>query len=160
MLQLQDLKTGKQFALFNTHLPFRVIEEREKQVQFIIKQMKPFFDQMPVFFTGDLNTLPNRPDMKKIPFYDGNYICQLFEQSGLKDAKELALLGHIGPLSSFSNAGEDLTPFRGTGTPGVFLDHIFASKGIQVLIHAVQTGKVDGQFPSDHFPLFIDFIVD
>jgi endonuclease/exonuclease/phosphatase family metal-dependent hydrolase len=78
----------------------------------------------------------------------------------LRDAKDLYILDHLGPISTFSNAPDDVVAFKGTGTPGVFLDHIYVSKDITVLIHAVQPGKVNGDFPSDHLPVLIDFIID
>lgn len=109
---------------------------------------------------GDLNTFPHRLDLDKLPFYDGDYAHRLFTQGGLKDAASLSLLGHLGPYSTFTNHPGSGFPFRGTGTPGVFLDHIYVSKGLTVLIHAVQGGTVNGLFPSDHMPVIIDCLED
>ena len=69
-------------------------------------------------------------------------------------------MGHLGPIVTFTNSPENGVPFKGTGTPGIFLDHILVSKGLSVLIHAVQPGTVGGYFPSDHMPVLIDFVVD
>nr|MBA2727947.1 endonuclease/exonuclease/phosphatase family protein [Parachlamydiaceae bacterium] len=160
MLKLEDLTTGKCVAVFNAHLAFGKIDKRESQARFIAKCIEPIAAQMPVVLTGDLNTFPNRPDMEKFPFYDGDYIHRILTQGALKDSKEMSVLGHLGPISTFSNLGEDSTPFKGTGTPGVFLDHIYVSKGINVIIHAVQPGTVDGHYPSDHLPVLIDFIIE
>ena len=160
MLQLKDLKTGKSFAVFNTHLAFSQIDKRDFQVRFIAEHLQPFTEQMPVILTGDLNTFPNRLDLEKLPFYDGDYIHRILTKGALKDAKDVSILGHVGPISTFSNDPSSIAPFSGTGTPGIFLDHIYISKGIEVLIHAVQPGTVDGHYPSDHLPVLIDFIVD
>lgn len=160
MVQLKDLKTGKMFAVFNAHLSSSNAEKRDFQARFIAKNIKSFAQRMPVILTGDLNTFPNRLDLEKLPFYDGDYIHRLLTAGVLKDSKDVSILGHLGPISTFSNASDDAIPFTGTGTPGVFLDHIYVSKGIQVLIHAVQAGTVNGHFPSDHLPVLIDFRCD
>jgi endonuclease/exonuclease/phosphatase family metal-dependent hydrolase len=79
--------------------------------------------------------------------------------NNLIDARTISLLGHFGPLGTFTNRPGDGVPFKGTGTPGVFLDHIFVSKDIAVIAHAVEPVTFNNLFPSDHMPLFIDFII-
>ena len=160
MLQLKDQKTGSIFAVFNTHLAFSKIEKRDFQARFIADYVEPYAKQMPVILTGDLNTFPNRPDLSRLPFYDGDYIHRLLTKFSLHDAKERSMIGHLGPIGTFTNAADDGTPFKGTGTPGIFLDHIYVSGGINVLLHAVQPGTINSQFPSDHMPVLIDYIVE
>lgn len=162
MLQLKDRLTGKPLAIFNTHLTFSKINKRAFQVEFIARYIALFAEKMPVVLTGDMNTFPNRLDLERLPFYDGDYIHRTLTKKYLRDAKDLSLLGHLGPLSTFSNASDDVkvTPFKGTGTPGVFLDHIYVSNGVKVIFHAVQPGTVNGHFPSDHLPILIDCIVE
>lgn len=155
MVVLQDLLTEKTFALFNTHLAFLNIEKRESQTRCIAEIIKN--THLPLLLTGDFNTFPNRLDLEKLPAYDGNYIEHILKQAGLQDAKEESLLGHLGPISTFTNSGDHSDPFEGTGTPGIFLDHIFVANGITVLIHAVDPIRIDGYFPSDHMPVLIDF---
>jgi endonuclease/exonuclease/phosphatase family metal-dependent hydrolase len=160
LVQLKDLKTGKKWSVFNTHLSFSKVAKREKQVEFITQKMQELSEEMPVILTGDLNTFPNRVELERLPFYDGDYIHSLFAKKEFSDARAVSLLGHFGPLSTFTNEGEDPTPFKGTGTPGIFLDHIYVSKGVAVLAHAVQPATVDGFFPSDHLPVMIDLILE
>ncbi len=160
LLKLKDLKTGKMFAVFNTHLAFSKINKRDAQVRFIADQIASLGDDIPLIFMGDLNTFPNRLDLAKLPAYDGDYIQRLLTQGPLRDARQQALLGHLGPISTFTNGSDNGTPFTGEGTPGIFLDHIYVTKGITVLIHAVQPAKVDGHFPSDHMPILVDFYID
>lgn len=160
MIQLRDVKTGKCLAVFNTHLSFSKVDKREFQARFIAKRIEWFADKMPVILTGDMNTFPHRLDLQKLPFYDGDYIDRILTKKHLRDSIDISLLGHLGPLSTFSNAADGVVPFTGTGTPGVFLDHIYVSKEVNVIIHAVQPGTVNGHFPSDHLPVLIDFILD
>jgi endonuclease/exonuclease/phosphatase family metal-dependent hydrolase len=160
MLKVKDLMTGKCFAVFNTHLAFSKVEKRSTQVHFIADKVASYAEKIPVFLTGDMNTFPNRLDLDKLPFYDGDYVQRILTRKYLRDAKDVSLLGHLGPISTFSNGADDGVPFTGTGTPGVFLDHIYVSKGVSVILHAVQPGTVDGHYPSDHLPVLIDCIVD
>lgn len=158
MVQLKDCKTGKSVAFCNAHFAFADIEARTSQAHFVAEKVKSIVKQMPVIFTGDLNSFPNRPDMN-FPALDGDYVDQILTQKTLKDAMTVSKVGHIGPISTFTNKEGGVVPFEGTGTPGVFLDHIYVSKGITVLLHAVQPGTVNGHFPSDHMPVIIDFVV-
>ncbi len=159
LLKMKDQVSGATFAVFNSHFAFSNIEKRDFQARFVVKNLEPYAQQMPVFLTGDLNTFPARLDLEKFPFYDGDYINRILTQSSLRDAKELSLLGHLGPISTFTNDPQDVLPFKGLGTPGVFLDHIYTTKDVKVLLHAVQPGTVDGEFPSDHLPLIVDFLL-
>lgn len=160
MVQLKDRKTGKCIAVFNAHLAFSNVNKRDFQARFIAEQIETFAAGMPHIFMGDLNLFPNRVELQKLPFFDGDYIHRILTAGALRDAKEVAILGHLGPLSTFSNAEDNTIPFQGTGTPGVFLDRIYVSPNINVLIHAVQPGTVDGHFPSDHLPVLIDFTLE
>ncbi len=158
VIHLRDTKTNFSMAVFNTHLAFSKIEKRDYQARFIAAHLKSFAKKMPVILMGDLNTFASRLDLETLPFYDGDYIHRILTEDVLKDAKDVSVLGHLGPLSTFTNQQGDHAPFKGTGTPGIFLDHIYVSKEIQVLIHAVQSATVDGAFPSDHMPVLADVI--
>jgi endonuclease/exonuclease/phosphatase family metal-dependent hydrolase len=161
MVQLKDRRTGKSVAVFNTHLAFSKIDKRDFQARFIAEHIKAYAHGLPYVLTGDLNTFPNRLDIGNLPFYDGDYVHRQLIQGGLADARDVSILGHLGPLSTFTNASQDdPRPFQGTGTPGILLDHIYVSQGVQVLMHAVQPGTVEGHYPSDHLPIFIDFYLE
>lgn len=78
----------------------------------------------------------------------------------IKNSETRSLIGHFGPISTFTNNGAETTPFQGTGTPGIVLDYIYASDKVIILTHATEAGTVDNCFPSDHMPVIIDFIID
>lgn len=158
-VELRDRQTNRTFTLLNTHACFRSLDLREQQAHFIADVAKKIGKRMPVIVTGDFNTFPNRLDVEDLPFYDGDYFQRLLTQETLRDAKDRALLGHVGPISTFTNQPPEKRAFKGTGTPGIFLDHIYVSKEITVLIHGVQPAQVDGHFPSDHLPVLIDFVL-
>ncbi len=160
MVQLKDRKTDKVIYVFNTHMPFSNIEKREANARKISQMIKPFAEQVAVIFTGDLNTFPGRLDLADLPFSDGDYIHRILSKGSLKDSHHESLLGHFGPISTFTNNSTGVKPFEGTGTPGVILDYIYVSDKVTVLTHAIQQGTVDGHFPSDHMPVLIDFLIN
>ncbi len=160
MVQLRDLKTDKIIHVFNTHMPLSNIEKREANAHKISQVIEPFAEQTAVIFTGDLNTFPGRLDLTDLPFYDGDYIHRILSKGSLKNSHQESLLGHFGPISTFTNSSTDVKPFQGTGTPGIILDYIYVSEKVTVLTHAVELGTVDGHFPSDHMPVLIDFLIN
>jgi len=160
MVQLKDLKTDKIVYIFNTHMPLANIEKREANARAIVQAIEPVAQEHAVIFTGDLNTFATMLDLDKLPFYDGDHIHRILSQGSLKNSQSLSLLGHFGPLSTFTNNGTGADPFQGTGTPGIVLDYIYVSSKLTVLAHATEPATVDGHFPSDHMPVMIDFIVN
>lgn len=159
IIQLKDLKTEKIFSVFNTHMPLSNIEKREANAHAIVQIIEPISNVMPVIFTGDLNTFPARLDLTKLPFYDGDYIHKILSKGSMKNSQELSLLGHFGPISTFTNKDPKTHPFQGTGTPGIILDYIYVTDKVHVLTHAVEKGTVEGHYPSDHMPVLIDFVI-
>lgn len=156
---LKDKISGKIFTFCNTHLSFSNPDKRESQALSIQEYIKQHSSET-LFLTGDMNTFGNYPYLTKLPFYDGGHIEAILKGDLLHDAKDHALLGHVGPFSTFTNEGEDPRPFRGTGTPGIFLDHIYVSKNVQVLVHGIESGRVDRLFPSDHLPVIADVVIN
>lgn len=162
ILHLIDKKTKEKFAVVNVHFTFRKIQSRACQAQYIAEKiLKPLAAKKAVIFTGDLNTFPNRGDLPKLPFLDGNDIhSTLSKKSGIRNAINSALLGHIGMSCSTNDPSKDsVSPFEGIGTPGVFTDHIYVSDRIQVLVHAVVTTSVNGFYSSDHGIILADCLV-
>ncbi|MBS0637690.1 MAG: endonuclease/exonuclease/phosphatase family protein [Verrucomicrobia bacterium] len=158
IVELNDKETGTSFAVANSHFSFSKVAKRGHEAALVAKKVDALAKRMPVFFMGDLNTFPNRPDMS-FPFYDGDYVNDILTKKTLQDSIDVSLVGHVGPIGTFTNNPPAILPFEGTGTPGVILDHIYVSKDITVLLHAVQPGTVDGHFPSDHMPVVIDCVV-
>lgn len=160
-LELCDKLTKTHFSVFNTHLPYLSADEREYSAKFVQERAEEMSGQMAVFLAGDLNTIPHRMDMPDLPFYDGDYIQQIISQGSLRDTMAQAILGHLGPIATFTTnpASKIANPFEGEGVPGVILDHIFSNSAPVILIHAIEPAKVDGHFPSDHMPVIIDFLL-
>ena len=156
---LRDSVTGKKIAVASAHFSFFSLESRVYAARFVSKWLKYLSPMMPVLFCGDLNTFPMRLDLHSLPAYDGDYVHRILVGGGFVDAKDVALLGHVGPLSTYTNGQPDAIPFTGTGTPGVILDHIYVAGKAKVLAHGVQPARVDGFFASDHMPVLADILM-
>lgn len=158
-ITFRDKQTQEKFTVFNTHLSFADPDAREAEARFVAEKAHAYAEKMPVIVTGDFNTFANRPDLTNLPFYDGDYITHILTKKSLYDARERSLLGHVGPIATFTNVPPEKEPFKGTGTPGVFLDHIFVSDEVTVLLHGTYASQIEGHFPSDHLPLIIDLLL-
>lgn len=161
LAHFQDKLTKKSFVVMNTHLTFHRINSREDQAYFIKGLVEKLHSlNKPVILAGDFNTFPNHPDDSGLPFYDGTYICQIF-QTVLKESKDAAWLGHVGPLASCIKdfLYHEHKPFLTTETPGVILDHIYVSPTVSVMIHAIEPSLIDNRFPSDHMPIISDILL-
>ncbi|NNM44019.1 MAG: hypothetical protein HKM07_06715 [Chlamydiae bacterium] len=159
MVHLLDKMSGKKSYVFNVHLPFFLPDARERVAMEVAKIIRPYAETNAVILTGDMNTFANRPDIKTLPCYDGDRTERLLRKGRITNSRERSLLGHVGPISTFTNRIGKSEGFEGMGTPGIFLDHIFVSRSVLVLAHAVEPALVDGHFASDHMPLIADVIV-
>lgn len=153
-----DQNSKKSFGVFNTHLDYRCVDQRLKEVKKIKAILGKMPRNFPIVLAGDFNTFPMRYDVA-LPFYDGTFLEKLLTSSSLKDAMRKALLGHLGPISTSTFCPILQKNFSKVGTPGVILDHIFVNEQVDVIAHAIDPAKVDGMFPSDHLPVIADIFI-
>lgn len=151
----------KEFILLNTHCAFMDGDSREYSMRFIARYVESLRSDIPIFVTGDFNTFAFRGDLENLPFYDGDLCQRIMTKASLTDSREATILGTAGPLGTYTNdpAAIPPTPFRGTGIPGIHLDHIYVNDALTVLNYAVEPAIVDGRFPSDHMPVIVDAIL-
>jgi endonuclease/exonuclease/phosphatase family metal-dependent hydrolase len=153
-----DKNTGREFFVINTHLAFGNVNKRNYEAcklrDFLIEREL----QLPIFITGDFNTFSFRQELD-LPYFDGDHIINIIEQGGVLDSSDSPLFGHFGPISSTNYSTEKKKSFCSEGEPGIILDHIFVGNGVRVLSHGIDAAKVDGHYPSDHFPVIIDVLI-
>lgn len=160
LLELVDLFSAQKWAIVNTHPNFANMKERHQVVDKALDWIgsKGLMDY--TLIGGDMNAFDPFIENTQLPFFDGSCLNQRFLKKGMFPLKDRVLLGYFGPLSSFTNRSmTDLTPFSGEGTPGILLDRFYSGKKILPLYFAVERGKVDGEYPSDHLPIFTEIIV-
>lgn len=124
----------KEFFVYNTHLDHISQEAREQGVRMIWEVISTHNkNDRPFFLTGDLNATP-----------ENSVITFLNSKQQLVDAYSI-LEGDVG--STFHN-------FSGE-TDGQPIDYIFVSKEVQLHNTIVDRSKINGSFPSDHYPVIL-----
>ncbi len=137
---LRDRTTGKVFWFFNTHLDHRSAEARENGMALILKRIGMVEKGEPVILTGDMNAVPESEPIAKA-------------RAVLRDAASISQTPHKGPLATFNG-------FRVGQAHTAQIDYIFVSSGIGVRAHATLDDMVDGLYPSDHFPVMAELVLE
>lgn len=154
-----DKKTQKELACFCTQIAFGSADSREYAANFIVNHLEPQCQKKPCILAGDFNSFAPHVDDPNVPFFDGHFMLRIINSKSLRNARDEALIGTIGPTSTYTNLPGAILPFQGTGTPGIMLDHVFVTKNLHVLIAATQPAQVDGMYASDHLPVIADCII-
>lgn len=154
----KDKLLDKKFAVINTKLTWGDVERRFSEAS----QLNEFASQqptnIPILVMGDFNTFPFLEHHHNV-FLDGDFIEKILTDHLLKDAKNQSIFGHFGPLCSITNSKKNLAPFAGPELNGFILDHILVNDRVTIFAHGIDTAKVDGEYPSDHFPVIVDLFL-
>ncbi|MFI5343872.1 MAG: endonuclease/exonuclease/phosphatase family protein [Chlamydiales bacterium] len=147
----RDRLLNKNFIVVNTKLSWGISSGAMKKRFSEATQLNQFTSLLsadePILVMGDFNILR---------FFDEESIIKVLTKNNLKDAKTQSIFGHFGPFCSITNSSIIFTPFTGPELKGYILDRIFVNELVWVLTHAIDTAKVNGEFPSDHFPVIAD----
>lgn len=125
---LKHRPTGKQVAFLNTHLDHLGEIARLEGAKLILELVSEY-EGMPCILTGDMNCHPRSAPIQLLT-------------SQLTNALGEVGLGEVGTFHEFTGLAS-YDP----------IDYIFVTSQIQVLHGAVLDRKVEGVFPSDHFPI-------
>ena len=132
----RDKITGVAFCYYNTHLDHRGQMAQIKGIEQVVEHAKTNGAGIPMVLTGDFNVRPGSE----------TYLCAA---SLLKDSAKISETAPTGPA----------TTFHGWGTRNdVYIDFIFVSEGTRVLSHRIDDSLVDGDFPSDHYPVIAELV--
>jgi len=132
-------QTGKQFYVFNIHYDHIGQQAREESSKLVVQQIEKINqEKLPVIWMGDFNVTPDNPAYTTIT-----------SQSNWKDARLVAAFSY-GPAGTFSG-------FDWEKLPDGIIDHIFISGKIKLLRHGILTDNYGKKYPSDHFPVMIEF---
>ena len=133
--RFQRIADGATFVLYNTHLPYREEDEpaRERGAALILARLRLLSADEPIILTGDFNTAP-----------DGRTHALL--TTALTDAWTAAPR-RLGPAATFHNF---------TGKADQRIDWIMF-RGLQAKSARTVTTHRRGRYPSDHFPVVVDF---
>jgi endonuclease/exonuclease/phosphatase family metal-dependent hydrolase len=130
----------KQFFLYNTHLDHMGHQARQYGAMLIWDLLRTHREAfgLPAVITGDMNSLPHQLPIR---FLRGEDEIE-GRRTSLKDAYSV-LPGKIG-LTAHSFEGGD------EGEP---IDYIFVTPDIEVLETSVDRRRINGGYPSDHYPI-------
>ena len=128
--------------MFNSHWDNAGKEARNQSANVALEQVKKIAGRNRVIFAGDMNTQA-----------DSKAVTTLNSTNLLKDAKDLAKVKRI-PAGSFTNFDVNAISDRQ-------IDHISVTPSIPVYKYGVLDNRYhDGKtwrYPSDHFPVVIEF---
>jgi endonuclease/exonuclease/phosphatase family metal-dependent hydrolase len=133
-VSLHDQSSGGTFRVCNTHL-YLTEPSRQRAARLILDHLRRFEPAEPIVLAGDFNATESAPSRR------------LFTLAGLESTAELARVS-AGPTYQFYGI-----QLRG-------LDEILADSRWIVHAHLVLDVKPDNRFPSDHFGVMADLILD
>lgn len=133
--RFQRIADGATFVLYNTHLPYREEDEpaRERGAALILSRLRQLPADEPIILTGDFNTAPDGPTHTLLT-------------GALTDAWTAASQ-RLGPPGTFHDF---------TGRADQRIDWILF-RGMQAKSAKTVTTHRRGRYPSDHFPVVVDF---
>ncbi|WP_373496147.1 endonuclease/exonuclease/phosphatase family protein [Aquiflexum sp.] len=133
-------KAGNIFYVFNIHYDHVGQNAREESSKLVVQKIKEInIEGHPVIFIGDFNVKPDNPAYATV-----------LENSNLKDSRLVSQTPSIGNQGTFNG-------FNWERLPEGIIDHIFVSTEIKVLRHGILTDNYGMKYPSDHFPVMIEF---
>jgi endonuclease/exonuclease/phosphatase family metal-dependent hydrolase len=143
-VRLREKKTGKEFRIVNLHLDHISAEAKVEQAKMVVEesaQYQPLFNQL---LTGDFNTR-----------FDSNVFTSV-RAGGWKESyetihgeKEAGFTGH-----EFEGAKYEKGPSKRR------IDYIWYRGNVKPTSSAIIKDQVNGKYPSDHFFMQTDFVLE
>ena len=135
---LEDKATGEKYVHLNSHFDHVGVKAREKSVELIVEKAREYAD-VPVVFTADMNVREGSDNYK-----------QLVGAGVFADTKFQA------PDSMNYLTYHDTKPELHSGD---IIDYVMINEHFEALSYKVVTEGVDGEYVSDHFPVYADIAV-
>ena len=131
---LENVETGKRFVHFNTHLDHIGRVAQQKGAELVAERSRTLFADVPAFFTGDFNVTPDSAP------------CKAVKSGGFLDARDVA------PVT---DKGVTFHDFE-SGRESSVIDYVFVRGDVKVNSFSVIRDKIDGDLPSDHYPVIAE----
>lgn len=136
-VHLRDRMSGQSFTVNNVHLDHRSRSSREKSIYLLKQRFKRLIPKHPVILLGDFNAIESSGTIRFIT---------------TPDTFSFHLVDTFRKLHPGANRCGTLTWFTGFRI-GPRIDYIFTSTAVAVHEARILRHRVDGRFPSDHFPI-------
>ncbi len=131
-LLLSNEKIRNSLLFLNTHLDNESKIAREWSIDIITEFLQNnYLDRDGVVITGDFNEKPN-----------SRIINEFIQRNNLVNSLDRCVNGHKKTYHGFSGDGS------------ITVDYIFCSQNLSINKCKIITDSVNGNFPSDHFPIY------
>jgi len=139
--RLREDDSGESLLSMNTHLDHRGERARERGVELVLQRLAELATDDVVLLNGDFNcVVGDRPHARADGF-------ELEDGRRLRDTRALSPRRH-GPTTTRTDFHDLL--------PGMGIDHVFVSEGVDVTGWAAVTDRDDDHYASDHLPVVVD----
>ena len=139
IIKLKDLMSLKEFYYLNTHLDHIGEVARTESSKMIVNAIGKYTNEYPVILSGDFNYRTASDGYKIITNKIFNTQSISKNESG----------GNI----TFNGFGKDIQPDNK-------IDFIFVNDKVEVLNHTIDTTTFNGLYPSDHYPVITEIIMN
>ena len=136
--RFRDKPTGRTFVFANTHFDHMSEEARARSAKLVRARLGQLPPTEPVLLVGDFNAAA-KASAAYSTLTAGGFLTDLYRAAPQR-------------------SGEDLNSFHGYRAPrhdGIHIDWLLGRGGWQARSGEVVTFAVDGQHPSDHFPVMV-----
>lgn len=128
----ENVLNFEKIAVFNTHLDHVGAVAQKKGAELILEKLKKY-GNIKTVITGDFNVTPD------------SEIYRIFIDGGFEDAREIAA------------CADNVNSFHNFGQSSKMIDFIFVWNIENVSNVKTVTDKIDGKYPSDHYPVVAEF---
>lgn len=134
--------SGQEFYFFTSHFYWRLQTAKRNSGALMAQKIQEIVtDDIPIISTGDLNSLPNSPQIKDV-------------LAVLQDAFHISETTPQGPESTNLGGGN----FQ--GEPNGRIDYLLVNDKVDVKSYAVLTDTYgEDRYPSDHLPVVCDLVL-
>ena len=139
--KFRDRLSGRIFFEFNCHFDHKGETARQQAARIVLEKATQMAGRHPFFINGDFNTVQGTPAYNTFATSGkviDTYWCAAAKENDL--------------IASWNN----WQPARTVEYPDNF-DHLFISLGTKALSWKLLTVQYDGGFPSDHFPIEVEW---
>ncbi|MCK6259089.1 endonuclease/exonuclease/phosphatase family protein [Fictibacillus sp. KIGAM418] len=136
---LEDRGTKETFYVMNTHLDHISVRAREEGAALLVQERKGFQSGVPVILTGDFNT---HPGSRVYEILTGS--GELFDSWRTADERKGSGLGTFNDFTDENGGGEEQR-----------IDWVLVSESWEVEGAEIVDVKVNDEFPSDHYPVYV-----
>ncbi|WP_460515192.1 endonuclease/exonuclease/phosphatase family protein [Flindersiella endophytica] len=135
-VRFEDLVTGKEFVVLNTHLDHAVERAQNKGADLLRESIAAFDASLPVILTGDFNVPAERSQPYTTLAGDGELLDTW-----------LVAEQRVSDLYATYNGYRPPTP------DGDRIDWILTRPGIRTRVAGINTTTIEGEYGSDHWPV-------